>query len=79
MRIFRNKIFSAIGLAFLLSGCVESQSVRNVSDECRYARADFQLCYGGCLSAQPGDFITAAAQCGRECKAESIYSAKMCR
>lgn len=50
-----------------------------VSEECRLARADFQICYGGCLSSTSGTFLQAAGKCGNECRRESLASARACR
>lgn len=78
------KLFVIGMLAIAFAGCETTrgsgQRVSSpVSEECRFAKADFQICYGSCLSSTTGTFLQAAGKCGNECRRESIASARACR
>ncbi len=64
-------------VAFALAGCATGPQ-RPVSEACRMARADWQMCYGGCLSSTPGGILQAAGVCGNECRRESIALNRAC-
>jgi len=76
-------VIAALAAVFLSScetGGSRGQSYAPpISEECRMARAEFQICYGGCLSSATGTFLQAAGKCGNECRRESLASARACR
>ena len=65
-----------------LAGCQSSSSSGYYSQpenpQCRAARANYQMCYGSCLTRTPGGVLTAMGICGNECIQHSYQVNLMC-
>ena len=66
-------------IPIVLFGCATNANNANVSNECRFAKSQYQMCYGACLSSTPGTFLQAASACGRACRGELNQMNSTCR
>lgn len=71
MRFFLINLISI----FLLFGC-ESNPSKPVSNECKQAKGQYQMCYGSCMASTPGDAIYVMSKCGRQCKDYIPYACR---
>jgi hypothetical protein len=69
--------FSLVCLS--LSACETTGPKQAVTEECRLARAEYQMCYGSCLGSTPGGILQAAGICGNRCRQESYALNRACR
>lgn len=70
-----------LGLLFftlLAIGSGTSKSNTPISDECKYAKSNYQVCYGTCMASTPGGFLYVAGACGNRCSRESNYMNAVC-
>lgn len=79
MRLLLIGIFSIAVLGCQTTGGGGQSYAPPVTEDCRIARAEFQICYGTCLSSTSGTFLQAAGRCGNQCRRESLASQRACR